>query len=173
MKFKSVNELETFSFRDCVIKKLVLDQKRIAMETEALIVDGSNSQNRQFFASYLGEAIITLDNADIEKIVLAGNRVYDPDGRLLEEVDDKTLETEEYGELVEACRDAFLCGIKKISEEDGRQKLMLEFEIPSEDDYDFLGIKFYELTAEADSVTVEWDKYMNRVEDEMSMGSYR
>lgn len=163
MKFKSVNEMETFNFQDCVIKKLKIERDRVTAEVEALIVNGNNSQNNQFFASYLGETVITMENARISSIILEGNETYDPDGKLLEKVEDKTISVLEYPKVEEECRDAFMCTMEKAGEEDGRFTYIVEFEIPSEEEYDFMGIHFYEMTVSFDRISVEWDRYMNRV----------
>lgn len=163
MKFRSVNELETFNFQDCVIKKLILNEEAVRIEVEALIVNGSNSQNRQFFASYIGETVITLEDSLVEKIVLSGSKTYDADGNLLSKVDDRLLKESEYPTVVEECKDAYLSLAERIKEENGRFTYMLEFEIPSEEEYDFLGIHFYEMTVSFADAVVEWDRYMNRV----------
>ena len=54
MKFKSVNELQNFSFRDCTISRFEIleDPALVRMELEALIVEPRNSQNTHFTQSY-------------------------------------------------------------------------------------------------------------------------
>ena len=48
MKFESVNELEKFSFEDCVITGLEERPERFILNLEALIVLPENSQNTNF-----------------------------------------------------------------------------------------------------------------------------
>ena len=163
MKFRSVNELETFNFQDCVIKRLELEQDRVVIDVEALIVGGNNSQNKQFFASYLGETRIVLEGASVKKMILAGSRTYDAEGNLKSEEPDRVLSVPEYDAAVLECRDAYLPSMEKTGEKDGRKEVRMELEIPSPEEYDFLGIHFYVMNVEYDDAVVSWDRYMNRV----------
>ena len=90
MKFKSVNELQNFSFRDCTITRfeILKDPALVRMELEALIVEPRNSQNTHFTQSYAGTVYLRMTEASVLSVVKVGYRFYSADGKLLSETPD-------------------------------------------------------------------------------------
>ena len=91
MKFQSVNELKYFDFQDCRVLSAALKDSLLTFETEALIVKRGNSQNRQPFDSYAGNALISFEGVRILKAVKEGYKRYTADDVLAEEVPDREL----------------------------------------------------------------------------------
>jgi len=69
LKFRTINETETFSYQDCVIKEVHINSEAVSFVAEALIVKASNSQNSNYTDSYAGDTNITFIRSVIEKIV--------------------------------------------------------------------------------------------------------
>lgn len=91
MKFKAVNELEHFSFRDAQIEKAEWTDDALRFELEAVIVKANNSQNGNYTDSYAGTTQMELKNAEIQKAVKEGYKYYDANDVLLEEKPDEPL----------------------------------------------------------------------------------
>ena len=153
MKFKSVNELQNFSFRDCTITRfeILKDPALVRMELEALIVEPRNSQNTHFTQSYAGTVYLRMTEASVLSGVKVGYRLYSADGKLLSETPDVPLTAEEIAALPASFEGAFLPGIE-ITEEN------------NDEQYDTLPTQSYELTVRFRDVILEWDFFMNKVE---------
>ena len=163
MKFHSVNELKYFDFQDCRVLSAALKDSLLAFETEALIVKRGNSQNRQPFDSYAGNALISFEGVRILKAVKEGYKRYTADDVLAEEVPDRELSADEVRDLGSLLKDAYLYEVEKDHFEEGETVYALEFESPGEDLYDVLDTDNYGLLITFDCVTISWDQYMNRV----------
>ena len=153
--FRSVNELNNFSFEDCVLAKTEYAKDGIVFELEALIVKANNSQNANFTDSYAGTAFLKFQNASIKKIVKAGYRYYDADGKLIKSVPDEPVPASEHKALIPLFAGSYLCACDR--EQDG---YTLEVEMCEED-----GVgDTYLLDISCGDAIVSWDKYMNRVQ---------
>lgn len=163
MKFKSVNELETFTFKDCTISRFEVLPDLVRFELEALIVEPRNSQNTHFTQSYAGTAYLRLTEAEVLSGVKVGYRTYDADGKLTGETPDEILTPEELSALPERSEGCFLPGIEVRP--DGPEKTaVITVEFPPEEQYDTLPTESYEVTVRFKDLIVEWDFYMNKVE---------
>lgn len=160
MKFESVNELEKFSFEDCVITGLEERPERFILNLEALIVLPENSQNTNFTKSYAGDAVLSLVNWQLVSAVREGFRYYDSDGKLLSETPDEPLDQEALKALWARLPGAYLFSVKR--QESGAWSFRAEF--PPEETYDTLPSESYELVFSFETARVEWDYYMNRVQ---------
>ncbi|MGX8688100.1 MAG: hypothetical protein ACSW8K_09940 [bacterium] len=163
MKFQSVNELKYFDFQDCRVISAALTGSVLSFTTQALIVRRGNSQNRQPFDSYAGEALISFEGVRILKAVKEGYKRYTADDVLVEEVPDRELTEAERKDLGALLKDAYFYEAEKDHFEDGQTVYALEFESPGDDLYDVLDTDNYGLLITFDRVVVSWDQYMNRV----------
>lgn len=154
--FKSVDELNNFSFADCVITGLKTAEDGLVIDAEALIVKANNSQNSNFTESYAGPSVIKFLGGSISDIVKVGFKYYDADGKLLREVADEPVNKAMWGALIKSFPGNYLPEIElsegvytveiEMSEEDGTQG------------------NSYLLSIPASGVTVSWEHYMNRVQ---------
>ena len=153
--FKSIDEIDKFSYEDCVLTGMEWAEDGLLFEVEALIVKENNSQNTNFTESYAGPAVIKLVDGRITEVTKTGFKYYDADGQLLKTVpdeDESPLVWESlfktfpgnYLPSLEAADGGFIIEIE-MSEEDGTQG------------------NSYLLKIEASSVIITWDKYLNRV----------
>lgn len=91
MKFKSVDEMNQFSFEDSEIKELKIEEGRIRFTFNGAMVRAKNSQNGRYQDMYCGEIILQLENAEIARVVKEGMKYYDANGELLREVPDEDV----------------------------------------------------------------------------------
>lgn len=159
MIYKSVDELDHFSFRDARIEKCERLEKGLLLELEAVIVCADNSQNSNFTDSYAGPLHLRLLGAQIQKAVKEGYKYYDANDVLLEEVPDTPLTEEETDALLKGCSGYDLFDVVKVedSQNDTGKQLYLFGVDKDEDTTYWLQIVFEKAVAER-------DKYLNRVQ---------
>ena len=157
MNYKTVNETEGFIYNDCVINEVHFNNNVISFVVEALVVKSSNSQNTNYTDSYAADTNITFIHSAVEKVLLLGYKKYDADDRLIEEVADKEINGP-IQELKGLFEGSFLTGITKVND----QVYRVTIEIANEDPY--APTDDYELEIICDEVLIEWDKYLNRVQ---------
>ena len=176
--FQSVNELDKFSYDDCVLKKLIVSETGLTARVEALIVDANNSQNTNYTRSYAGDSEITFVHGRIDKVVKEGYRYYDANDVLMEEIPDEVLTDEEVETLLTRLNDVYLYDVQVMKTEQAGngeqdssvdasadQVCVLGIEFPTEDPNDLsLTADSYQIKVVYESVSVTWERYMNRVE---------
>lgn len=166
MSFISINELEKFSFEDCQIVDVKLSTGKIEFTLEALIVRGNNSQNANYTDSYADTCTLTLVDSEILSIVEEGYKNYDADDNLISEVPDKEISLLESVSLFSSFKEQYLCAAE--CDEKTANYLIFTFEVDTgtlneagiTDPY----LPTYLVQIKFSSATVEWDRYLNKVQ---------
>jgi hypothetical protein len=153
--FKSIDEIDKFSYEDCVLTGMEWAEDGLLFEVEALIVRENNSQNSNFTESYAGPAVIKLVDGRITDVIKTGFKYYDADGQLLKIVPDEAESPLVWESLFKTFPGNYLPSLEAV--DDG---YIIEIEMSEEDGTQG---NSYLLKAEASSVIVTWDKYLNRV----------
>lgn len=153
--FKSVNEVENFSFEDCVFSRLDVAEDGLIFEAEALIVRANNSQNANFTDSYAGTSHIKLVNGTIDNVLKAGYKYYDADGKLLKSVADEPVPESDRGALYKLLQGSYLPSCEKTG-----KGYLLEIEMCEEDG---VGAS-YLIEVSCNALEITWERYMNRVQ---------
>ncbi|MBE5959726.1 MAG: hypothetical protein E7254_12830 [Lachnospiraceae bacterium] len=159
MRYKSVDEINNFSFRDCELIEFEVNPEGIKLQVEALIVLPDNSQNSNFTESYAGTTEIRLVGGSITSAVKDGYKYYNADDVLIKEVPDTPLTDTEIISVLKNIKSAYLYKVEKNS-----NSYTLSIEFSDEDDYN-TALDSYTLKIQADKDIVEWDIYMNRVQN--------
>lgn len=183
MKYKSVNEIENFDFKDAVIHELIWkpqdikdgesseNQKSTLMDgetkgtlsliLEAVIVKPQNSQNSNYTYSYAGDLTMRFTGTRIQKAVKEGYKYYDANDTLLEEYPDVPLSGEALLALLKHLDGAYMWNMTKVEDAQnntGQFLYLMGIDMGDEEDTTYwLQLTFSE-------VVMEWEKYMNRVE---------
>lgn len=165
MGFESTNEIDKFSFDDCVVKKFEVQEGQLYLELEALIVKAQNSQNTNYTESYAGPTTVRLDGGKIISGIKEGYKYFDANEVLLEEKPDQQLTEQELKEFPAKCQDVYLFSMKEDKVEDGRFTYFMEIEFPGEDEYDKTMNDVFELKIEFEKAVFSWEFYLNRVEN--------
>lgn len=160
MKFKAVNELEHFSFRDAQIQKAEWTGDALRFELEAVIVKADNSQNGNYTDSYAGTTQMELKNAEVQKAVREGYKYYDANDVLREEKPDEPLSEEELAALLKGSKGYYLFDVVKVEDTyNTTNRFLYLVGIDADEETScWLQIAF-------DSSELCWDKYMNRVQN--------
>ncbi|MBQ7707842.1 MAG: hypothetical protein IJT72_08685 [Lachnospiraceae bacterium] len=116
MGFKSTNEIEKFTFDDCVISSFKVNEAGIILVLDALIVDSNNSQNTNYTESYADITTARLLDGKIISAKKDGYKYYDANEVLMEEVPDVVLNEEETDKIIKSCGGAYLYYMEKDKE---------------------------------------------------------
>lgn len=153
--FKSINEIDNFSFDDCVFAGFTQAEDGLVAELEALIVKANNSQNSNFTDSYAGTTQCKMIGGRITQIMKAGYRYYDADGKLIRSVEDEEVSKLEWDSLLTKMKGSYLAACEK--DENG---YLLEIEMCEEDGAG----DTYLCSVECGDIIFTWERYMNRVQ---------
>lgn len=164
MSFRSINEIEKFSFEDCVLTKIVQESTGLCLELEALIVRPNNSQNTNYTESYAGPTAAHLTDCKILSAVREGYRYLDANDNPVEEIPDQELSAEETEALLKRAPGCYLFAMELEAEKDGVSTYQLALEFPNEDVYDTSATETYCLTVSFTKAEFTWQFYMNRVQ---------
>ncbi len=165
MKYKAIDEMEHFGFRDAKIIEFERSDAGLKLVLEAVIVKANNSQNSNYTDSYAGELTMRLVGGKIQKGVREGYKYYDANDVLVEEVPDTPLTEDEITALLAGAKDDYLFDVAKVNDAEnktGHFLYLFGIDVPGESDED--EIVSYWLQIEFAQSILEWDRYMNRVQ---------
>ena len=165
MGFQSVDELEHFSFRDCQINTFRVTEEGLFLEVEALIVKANNSQNTNYTDSYAGTTQIRLLGGELLSGFQEGYKYYDANDVLVNEVPDKPLPEAKLKGLPKKCAGAYLFAMEKREPVNGKQHYAIGIEFAEDSDYGSNLSETYHLEISFQKAVVNWEQYMNRVQD--------
>ena len=163
MSFRSVNEIEQFSFRDCVIRRFETTESGLRLELCALIVEPGNSQNTNYTRSYAGDTVLTLKNACIEKGIREGFRYYSADNVLLSETPDEELSPAAISALLPVFENAYLYDIRLLPSSQDGYVCVLGIEMPDDPEEPAGVTDTYQLRISFAEAIFTWEQYLNRV----------
>lgn len=160
MRYRSINELDKFDFKDTVVHKLQILENKFVAELEAVIVQPDNSQNTNYTKSYAGELIMTLQGAKLQKTIKEGYKYYDANDVLKEIVPDTTVEEKQLELLLKDIDGAYLWAVVPVkAEENTTGHFLYQLGIDTDEE------NTYWIQVEFDEAILVWDRYMNRVQD--------
>ncbi len=172
MGFRSVNEIDRFSFRDCVIDRFSVTETGLRLELSALIVEPDNSQNTNYTRSYAGSTVLVLRDGEIEKGIKEGFRYYSADDVLQSETPDEELDADAVRALLPAFAGAFLYDMQPVPGGEqiapappgtGRMRCVLGIEMPDDPDWPEGVTDSWQIRVSFSEAVFTWEEYLNRV----------
>ena len=162
MSFKSINEIERFTFDDCVVSEFKVNDAGVILTLEALIVDSNNSQNTKYTESYADTVTARLLDGKILSVKKDGYKYYDANEVLMEEVPDTLLSDEEADKIIKTSEGVYLYYMEKddSAETDYIYNIGLEFA----DEEDSTVADSYEVKVSFSQAIFTWERYLNRVQ---------
>ena len=149
MKYKSVDEIETLSFRDATLIRCIYSEKQgiLEFEFDGAVVREDNSANELYTDRYASDMQVRFTEPEIEALLLEGHKYYDANDVLYEDV----LKSFE-GKVV------FYSGqpkeMLKSSENADRKCYQMIIDVDEES---------YVLSFYYDKVIAQWEHFMNKV----------
>ncbi len=159
MKYNSVDEIDTMSFRDATIVRCVFSAKQgvLEFELDGAMVRENNSANELYSDRYVSDMQVRFINPDVEALLLEGHKYYDANDVLVESVPDKPVDGSDYDEIMKSFegRVIFFAGTPKektgISD---RKCFQMIIDVEEES---------YVLSFYYDKVIAQWEHFMNKV----------
>lgn len=146
MKYKTTNELRNFRFSDAYIAEIRVMSDSFLMALDNVIILPENSCNRDIREMRTNGLELRIREAAVISLVEEGYKVYDADGKLARQEEDKTVLPDDYKSAFEELAGCMLYSIEKSGNE-------YTFSIDTED-HTFL----MKVTGGDD--TEEWDRFL-------------
>lgn len=159
MKYNSVDEIDTMSFRDATIVRCVFSAKQgvLEFELDGAMVRENNSANELYSDRYVSDMQVRFINPDVEALLLEGHKYYDANDVLVESVPDKPVDESDYDEVMKSFegRVIFFAGTPKEKTGTSDRKCFQMIIDVEEESY---VLSFY-----YDKVIAQWEHFMNKV----------
>lgn len=166
MRYNSVDEIDTLSFRDATIVRCVFSARQgvLEFELDGAVVRENNSANELYTDRYASDMQVRFINPEMEAILLEGHSYYDANDVLIETVPDKPVEPERYDEIMKSFEGKviFFAGTPKENlksqktDSEAQDKKCFQMIIDVEEDS--YVVSFY-----YDKVIAGWEHFMNKV----------
>lgn len=157
MKYKSVDEIDTLSFRDATIVKCIYSAKQGIMEFEldGAVVRENNSANELYTDRYVSDMQVRFTNPQIEAVLLEGHSYYDANDVLVERVPDTPISEDGYDDVLKSFEGnaIFYAGTPKDAVSSDRPCFQMIVDVEEESYI----ISFY-----YDKVIAQWEHFMNK-----------
>jgi len=153
MKFVAIDEINHFEYHDAVIKKMEIIEDKMTWIVSELNATIQNSQNSFIEDMCINECEIIFDHYKIEEIIFSAYKIFDSNQNLIESVDARTADFEDYIGIIEdtmknSCRIVGMIEMPETS--DGRKKAC--FGIDGNRDY-------FDITFSFTKFTARWNEY--------------
>lgn len=162
MRYIAINELNHFEFHDAQLQKIDCNDVNMRWQLSVVNATIQNSQNNFDKDMCIKEAEILFENVQIEEIVFAAYKVYDSNEVLIESVEAKTANLNEYNDILRNTLSSYcyIYSMKELPKVDGKTHIVC-FNIDG-------GAGNYYLTLSFTKSIVQWNKYNGKAwyEDE-------
>lgn len=158
MKFKVVDQLDKFEFRDVQLSACELKDDVLRMTMAGAVAKYNNPCNERFQDWYILEAYVRFDQAVITNCYKEGLKYYDANNVLIEDIPDTQIDQADYPAALKTVKDGVLFVLLEKEPIDGRRCLEVAIDVGDEDCCDTYWIEFT-----CDRVIIEWDRYANKV----------
>lgn len=162
MGYQAVNEIEKFTFEDCVVSNFLVSPAGITLTLEALMVDSDNSQNTNYTQSYADTTIARLLGGKIVKAVKDGYKYYDANDVLIKEIPDESLDESAINEIIKKSEGAYLYYMEKVDTDEKMYVYNIGLEFVDESD-NTIGDS-YQITVSFEKAIFTWERYLNKVQ---------
>lgn len=109
MKYATANEWNHFDFSQAYIQEIQKINGCLQFTLDNVMILPENSQNRDIRQMRANELYFQIHNAEIVQFVEEGYKVYNADGKLMEQYEDKELEPDTYYEMLKSFTDGESC----------------------------------------------------------------
>lgn len=150
MKYRVVNELETFDFNEGFIVDIEDGLGSLVFMIDNVTIKSGNPCNRDIMDMRTNQLKLTFKNAVIKSMVEEGYKLYDADNQLQEVVEDRVIDNDGYGEVFRSFIGS--CYFDSIQELEPN-----EYHLNINTDY-----QTYSVIVKCEETLTEWDKFMRK-----------
>lgn len=152
MKYTTTNEFHNFEFQEAHISDIQVTDGFFHMLLDNVKILESNSCNRDIRKMRANELFLKVTNGSITSFVEEGYKLYDANGKLTREIEDREVGKAEYKEVTDEFIDGSVYEIEKTEVND---KCQYRFVI------DALNDRTYSMIVTGDGDVEEWDRFLN------------
>ncbi len=147
MGFFTENEIETFDFSEGYVSELRFGIGSFCLVADNVKILETNSKNRDVRTMRTNGLTLRIAQPQVLAVIEEGCRIYNADGVLQQEIDDRIMEPQEYAGLCKELEGAAIYALKK---EDQTYELGIDGEEHA-----------YTIRIRGVSDTQEWERFMN------------
>lgn len=179
MKYRTINELGHFRFEEAYISDIQKKNGCFQFTLDNVTICPENTKNRDIREMRTNACVLSIRDGRIVSLYEEGYSVYNADGRLMEQIEDKMIAKDSYYEVLKSIADSESCVIsleKKdfaVCNESGKSgkdgspldtqeylagcgESVYTFTIETEND------QIYVFSVAGTGDTEEWDRFLNK-----------
>ncbi len=166
MKYTTANEWDQFEFADAYLTEIQKINGYFQLTLDNVTILPDNSCNRDIRKMRANGLYFKIQNGQVESFVEEGYKVYNADGKLMDQYEDRILTSEEYNDTLKALADGESCiyAMKKMAaaKEDIKQT---EQDIKTDSIYEIIidgsNERTYVLRIRGTKDVEEWDRFLS------------
>ena len=154
MKYTTTNEFEQFEFEEAHISDIQIVEERFYMLLDNVKILPDNSCNRDIRKMRANELFLKVTNGSMVSLIEEGYKLYDANGKLTREIEDREVSAEEYKVITDAFIDGMVYEIEKsVTEKNGQVQYRFVIDAANE--------RTYTMIVLGDGDLEEWDRFLN------------
>lgn len=154
MKYTTTNEFNQFEFEEAHISDIQIVEGRFYMLLDNVKILPDNSCNRDIRKMRTNELFFKVTNGTMTSLIEEGYKLYDANGKLTREIEDREVVASEYKEITDKFIDGMVYEVEKTILEDKNQ-VQYRFVIDAANE------RTYTMIVLGDGDLEEWDRFLN------------
>ena len=154
MKYTTTNEFNQFEFEEAHISDIQIVEGRFYMLLDNVKILPDNSCNRDIRKMRTNELFFKVTNGTMTSLIEEGYKLYDANGKLTREIEDREVVASEYKEITDEFIDGMVYEVEKTILEDKNQ-VQYRFVIDAANE------RTYTMIVLGDGDLEEWDRFLN------------
>lgn len=160
MKYKCIDNLDKFYFRDAQMNKCEYQDGLMIWSLDGVVARYNNPGNETLVDRYIDTAQVRLKGAEIKKMFLEGARYYDANDVLRQEVPDTVIPAEEYEKTLDLFANGIIFTVKQ-KETNIEERLCCEMAIDVKDEEEDRTDTYW-VEVEYEKAVFEWEHFLNK-----------
>lgn len=150
MKYRTINEWEHFEFTDAYLSDMQKINGSFQMTLDNVGICPENSKNRDIRKMRTNGLLLRIPDGTVESLTEEGYQVYDADGKLLHQYEDREIPPENWNELLKSFTDGE-CSLYQAEKTENTYTFIID---ASND-------RTYVLRVLGTQDIEEWDRFLN------------
>lgn len=151
MKYTTTNEWEHFGFAEAYLSDIQKRNGCFQLTLDNVTIYPENSKNRDIRPMRANELNLKIQDGTVESLIEEGYKVYNADGKLLEQHEDAAVPPQQYNDVLKSFCDGECC-LYSLKKENGRYV----FEIDASNERTYL------LCVSGTRDVEEWERFLSK-----------
>ena len=157
MKYKSINQLDKFYFRDAALQECKYADNQMTLKMTGVVARYNHPSNETLTDRYIDQTQVRIKGAVITKFFLEGAKYYDANDVLQKEVPDTDILPEEYEKVFPLFQNSVVFWVKD-KEASVRDRFCCEIGIDVTNEK----TDTYWMEVEYEKAVTEWEHFLNK-----------